>query len=195
MELVIQESQINILYSVDIENDYVYYTNTDKQIYRTKIDSGEEELILDTTAYNLNLKDGYLYYLNYVDAENEDYTVCLYRAKADGTEKEAQKVKELSTYSSYINVVGDWVMYLDHDNESGFINLVNKDMTGTEKKIYNLEYAEYYNETVDESNVSETPETPEDTATPSDATNTTVTDTTTTPAPTNTEAPVANTVQ
>ena len=183
------------LYSVDIENDYVYYTNTDKQIYRTKIDSGEEELILDTTAYNLNLKDGYLYYLNYVDAENEDYTVCLYRAKADGTEKEAQKVKELSTYSSYINVVGDWVMYLDHDNESGFINLVNKDMTGTEKKIYNLEYAEYYNETVDESNVSETPETPEDTATPSDATNTTVTDTTTTPAPTNTEAPVANTVQ
>ena len=86
-------------------------------------------------------------------------------------------------------------MYLDHDNESGFINLVNKDMTGTEKKIYNLEYAEYYNETVDESNVSETPETPEDTATPSDATNTTVTDTTTTPAPTNTEDPVANTVQ
>jgi hypothetical protein len=169
------------LYSVDIENDYIYYTNTDKQIYRTKVDSGEEELILDTTAYNLNLKDGYLYYLNYLDAENEDYTVCLYRVKADGTEKEPQKVKQLSTYSSYINVVGDWVMYLDHDDESGFINLVNKNMTGTEKKIYNLEYAQYYDETIDESSVSGNTETPVETTpeTPAEATNT--------------EAPVTNT--
>lgn len=179
------------LYSVDIEDEYVYYTNTDKQIYRTKIDSGEEELILDTTAYNLNLKDGYLYYLNYVDAENENYTVCLYRVKADGTEKESQKVKELSTYSSYINVVGDWVMYLDHDDESGFINLVNKDITGTEKKIYNLNYAEYYDTPIDETTGTENTDNTTSTEAPAEATNVVVENTTTTQI--NTEVPVANT--
>lgn len=132
------------LYSVDISGNYVYYTNTDKQIYRTEIDSGEEQLVLDDTAYNLNLNGDYLYFLNYLDIENEDYTVALFRVKADGTETEAQNIKTLSSYSTFINVINDWVMYMDNDSTSGFINLVNKNATGEEKKIYVLDYASYY---------------------------------------------------
>ncbi len=138
------------LYSVDIYGDYVYYTNTDKQIYRTKIDSGVEELILDDTAYNLNLGGDYLYFLNYLDAENEDYTVALFRVKADGSEEQAENIKTLSSYSTFINVVGDWVMYMDNDSTSGFINLVNRKGTGEEKKIYELDYASYYESIIGE---------------------------------------------
>ncbi len=152
------------LYSVDIAGNYVYYTNTDKQIYRTAIDSGEEELVLDDTAYNLNLSGDYLYFLNYVDAENEDYTVALFRVKVDGSETEAQNIKTLSSYSTFINVVGDWVMYMDNDSESGFINLVNKNANGEEKKIYELNYASYYESIEDEvtSDDGENVQTPEE---------------------------------
>lgn len=131
------------LYSVDIKGKYVYYANENKQICRTKIDSGKEELILDTTAYNLNLKNNYLYFLNYLDPDAEERVVCLYRIKADGSQKEAENIKTLSTYSSYINVVGDWVMYLDYDETSGFINLVNANGNGKEKQVYILKYEDY----------------------------------------------------
>ena len=143
------------LYSVDVSENYIYYTNAEKQIYKTEIDSGEQELILDTTAYNLNLKDNYLYFLNYADVENEDYTVCLYRIKADGSDEQAQNIKTLSSYSGYINLVGDWVMYMDSDDNSGFINLVKSDASGEEKKIYTLNYEEYYNSINDTEDTAE----------------------------------------
>lgn len=170
------------LYSVDISGKYVYYTNTDKQIYRTEIDSGVEELILDDTAYNLNLNGDYLYFLNYLDAENEDFTVALFRVKADGTETEAENIKTLSSYSTFINVVGDWVMYMDNDETSGFINLVNKNGTGEETKIYVLDYASYYsdNEVIETEETETTtdtevaPQEGEDTNTTASETNTAV---------------------
>lgn len=155
------------LYSVDIAGNYVYYTNTDKHIYRTKIDSGEEELILAKTAYNLNLKNNYLYFLNYVDAENEDYTVALYRIKADGSQEQEEAIKTLSLAAKYINVVGDWVMYMDYDKTSGFINLVNRKGTGAESKIYVLEYDES-----DSNEPEEVPTEPDANTVPTEATDT-----------------------
>lgn len=159
------------LYSVDISGNYVYYTNTEKQIYRTKIDSGESELVLDDTAYNLNLNGDYLYFLNYLDEENEDYTVALFRVKADGTQEQAENIKTLSSYSTFIDVVGNWVMYMDNDDTSGFINLVDKNGSGEEKKIYVLDYSSYY-ENVDnvenpeqQENTEVVPEEPTDTNT------------------------------
>lgn len=157
------------LYSVNISDDYIYYTNIDKQIYRTKLDSGEAELILDTTAYNLNLNGDYIYYLNYKDLENADYTVCLFRIKADGSEDSPTTLKELDTYSSFINIVGDWVVYMDSNDTEGFINLVKTDGSD-EKCLYLLDYENYYSsissddydeedytdkETVDEETVDE----------------------------------------
>jgi hypothetical protein len=136
------------LYSVNISGDYVYYTNEDKQIYKTKLDSNEEELVLDTTAYNMNLKDDYIYYLNYKDLENEDYTVCIYRLKLDGSEPE--RIKELATYSSFIDIIDDWVIYMDSDDTSGFINIVKTDGSD-EKQLYLLDYEEYYSSLEDES--------------------------------------------
>lgn len=127
------------LYSVNIEKDYIYYTNEEKQIYKTKIDSGNEELVLDTTAYNLNIKDNYLYYLNYVDFENQDLTVCIFRIKADGSSQEPEKVKTLETYSSFIDVVGNWVVYLDSTDSSAYIKMVKIDGS-KEEELFNLNY-------------------------------------------------------
>lgn len=165
------------LYSVNIADDYVYYTNIDKQICKTKIDSGTSEVILDTTAYNMNLYKDYIYFLNYKDLENEDYTVCLYRIKTDGSEKEATNIKELDTYSSFINIIGDWVIYMDSNETEGFINLVKNDGSD-EVCLYLLDYEEYYgNATADSAeNTSETTEETETTTqdTSTDETNTNV---------------------
>lgn len=131
------------LYSVNILGDYVYYTNESKQICRVKIDGGESELLYDTTAYNMNASGKYIYYLNYADEANSDYTVCLYRVKANGSTKEPENIKALETYSSFIDVVGDWIIYMDSSEEEGFINLV-KTNGKKEIKVYSLNYNEYY---------------------------------------------------
>lgn len=136
------------LYSVNIIGDYVYYTNESKQICRVKIDGGESELLYDTTAYNMNASGKYIYYLNYADEANSDYTVCLYRVKANGSTKTPENIKALETYSSFIDVVGDWIIYMDSNEEEGFINLV-KTNGKKEIKVYSLNYNEYYSSVED----------------------------------------------
>lgn len=171
------------LYSVNISGDYVYYTNVDKKICRTKIDSGKPEEILDTSAYNMNLYEDYIYFLNYKDIENEDYTVCLYRIKADGSEKEATTIKELDTYSSFINIIGDWVIYMDSNETEGFINLVKTDGSN-ERCVYLLNYEEYYNSVSSENNTAQPEtETTEEPTVDETAPEATPENTETTPAP------------
>ena len=134
------------LYSVNVEGDYIYYGDSNKNIYKTKIGSGVEEVLYDNIeAYNLNTSEGYAYYLNYLDAENSNYTVCLFRVKLDGSTETPEKLKELATYSSFIDVVGDWVIYMDSSDEAGFINLVNKHGKEKEVELYRLNYDAFYN--------------------------------------------------
>ncbi len=134
------------LYSINVEGDYIYYTGEDKKIYRTKIDSKEEELVYDTEAYNLNVENGYAYYLNYLDAENEDLTVGIYKVSVEPSEgKEAELLKTLDTYSSFLNVVGDWILYMDSGEKAGWINLLKTDGSGETVELYYLDYEQYYN--------------------------------------------------
>lgn len=132
------------LYSVNIEGEYVYYTNEDKQICRTKIDSNKEEKISDVEAYNLNVNNGFAYYLNYKDVENEDYTVCIYKIDLNSEDRSPVIVKELDTYSSFLNIVGDWALYMDSNEVAGFINIVNIE-TSEVVQLYYLDYKNYAN--------------------------------------------------
>lgn len=134
------------LYSVNIEDNYIYYTNEDKKIYRTRLDSNEEELVYDSQAYNLNVSGEYAYFLNYKDEANEDYTVCIYRVTLDPSfeGKKAETIKELETYSSFLNVIDDWILYMDSSDTAGTINLVKIDGSD-EKNLYTLKYEDYYN--------------------------------------------------
>ena len=133
------------IYSVNIEGDYIYYSDDAKKLYKTKIGSNVEELVYDNIeAYNLNTNDGYAYYLNYLDIEADDYTVCLFRVNLDGTTQQPEKLKEMATYSSFIDVVGDWVIYMDSSDESGYINLVHKEGKKDDIELYRLDYASFY---------------------------------------------------
>ncbi|MBQ7409796.1 MAG: DUF5050 domain-containing protein [Clostridia bacterium] len=144
------------LYSVNIEENTIYYSDIDKKIYKTEIDSNEEQLLYgDLEAYNLNTSKGYAYYLDYLDPENEDYTVCIYRVKLDGSTEAPELIKKLDTYSSFIDVVGKWVIYMDSNSEAGFINLVSVDGKDEVVQLYYLDYSEYY-EKVEESDYSDT---------------------------------------
>lgn len=133
------------LYSVSIEGKYIYYSDSNKKLYRTEIGSNKEELLYDNIeVYNLNTNDGYAYYLNYLDAENGDLTVCLFRVKLDGSTHTPEKLKEMESYSSFINIVGKWVMYMDSTDDAGLINLINKNGKGDEVELYRLDYASVY---------------------------------------------------
>ena len=135
------------LYSVNIEGKYVYYSDSNKKLYRTEIGSNvEETLYEDIETYNLNTNNGYAYYLNYLDEDNGDYTVCLFRVKLDGSTQTPENLKQLESYSQFIDVVGNWVIYMDSSDEAGFINLVNKNGTGDELELYRLDFAAYYDE-------------------------------------------------
>ena len=139
------------LYSIDVKDDYVYYTNPDKELFRTKMGSNEEERYTDIVAYNLNLNGKYLYYLNY---ENDTNVVCIYRVKADETSAKPEKIKAMDNASQFINVIDDYVYYMDYNDESGFINLVKRDGSEEIIQLYLLEYEKFY-ETIDEGNTEE----------------------------------------
>lgn len=127
------------LYSVNINGDYVYYTDSDKKIYKTKIGSEVEELVLDTSAYNLNYYKGYLYYFNYDESEDNTSKVCIFRVKANGKGNDKEKIKELDTYSSFLDIASDRIVYMDSNDNHAYIKLLNLDGSH-ENIVYDLDY-------------------------------------------------------
>jgi hypothetical protein len=75
----------------------------------------------------MNVKGDYIYYLNYKDEseDSSDDTVCIHRVKTDGTGHEI--ILEMENYTSFINILGDWIYYTDHSDNAYYINLVKTD--------------------------------------------------------------------
>jgi hypothetical protein len=154
------------LYSITLDGDYIYYTDSEKNICKIKVDGTSQETVLETSAYNMNLNGDYIYYLNYKDADSEDnpdYTVCVFRTKKDGTDN--QIIKELNTYSSFLDIVGMQVFYMDSSKSEGFINLVDS-KTLTEIELYSISYDTYdeegdYDQDADDTDFEDTDSTDE----------------------------------
>jgi len=123
-----------------LEQNFIYYVDENQHLARTPIMGGDTEKITDYTVYNMNIHNGFIYYLNYKDEASEDYTVAVYKLSLDGGEP--QLIKELSNYSSFLNVVDDYVYYMDMDEEKAFINLVNVNDLN-EIRLYEWEYENY----------------------------------------------------
>ena len=137
------------LYSVNIKGDYIYYTKevTDEEtgyskipIYRTKIDSNKEELVADTTAYNLNLYGNDLYYFNYNSSNEEESKVCIYKVNSKGTNQKPEQLKVLDRYSTFLNIANDRIIYMDQNTDHGYIKAINLD-GNKEIKLYEIEYS------------------------------------------------------
>ncbi len=136
-----EERQINgsRIFTPMFSGDDLYYINSNHVLAKMPIKGGEEEVVLDHTIYNMNLVEDTIYYLNYKDEANEDYTVAVYKLKVNGGEPEI--IKDLFNYSSFLNVVGDYVYYMDMNEEQAFVNLVNvKDKS--EIQLCNWKYNE-----------------------------------------------------
>lgn len=130
----------NRLYNANIVGNYIYYVNEDNnEIRRINMDGTNDIKIYSTRAYNMNVYGDYIYYLDYKTAntENADEPICIHRVKKDGTEHEV--IVEMENYSYFINIVGNWIYYTDHNDNSYYINLLKTD--GTDKiNLYTYNY-------------------------------------------------------
>lgn len=140
------------LYTVNVINDVIYYTDKDLRIYKVNLDGTENELVFETEAYNLNVTEDYIYYLNYADIENEDKTICINRVNLDGTDH--QIIKKLYSGTSFVNIVGDWALYMDSTLEAGYIKIVKIDGS-EEKDLYVMDFKKLYEQYTDTSIVEE----------------------------------------
>lgn len=136
-----------VMYDLNVVNDTIYFINKDGNFCKVSVNGGDVTVVSELSIYNANVSKGYVYYMRYDNPEAQDYIVGLYRMKLDGSEE--QKLKTFSNYSSFINVVGDWVMYSDNDNDNGYMGMTKID--GSEdKNIYTLKFEDMEEENPEE---------------------------------------------
>ncbi|MGN1299303.1 MAG: DUF5050 domain-containing protein [Candidatus Scatovivens sp.] len=117
------------LYSINIVKDDVYYVNEEKNVYKVNLETGEKSEVSKTAAYNMNISNNVIYFMNYCD---EQYNIAIYKMDLDGSNEE--KLLQLDSYSTFLDVVGNKVMYMDSNDEKGVINLLD----GKTKETANL---------------------------------------------------------
>ena len=146
----------DVMYDLNIVGDDLYYVNGEGKFCKKNKD-GDEEVIYESEIYNVNIKNGIAYFMKYVETEDseniEDGIVGLYSMKIDGTEEKL--LKKFKSYSSFINVVGDWIMYSDQDNENGYMGMQKIDGS-QEINLYEINFsnmAGYSEQSIDDGNV------------------------------------------
>ena len=120
------------LYNPNIVGNKIYYVNGDNsEIHRVDVNGENDTVIYKSPAYNMNVSDGYIYYLNYKNenADSEDEIICIHKIRIDGTEHEV--ICDMENYSSFINVVGNWIYYTDFNEDRYYINMIKTDGSNT----------------------------------------------------------------
>lgn len=128
------------LYNLNVIKNDIYYVNGENsEIHKIGIDDKNDTVICKSPAYNMNVSGDYIYYINYKNenADSDDEPVCIHRIKTDGTEH--QIVCEMKNYTSFIDIVGDWIYYTDHDDYGYYINLIKIDGKET-VQLYEYKY-------------------------------------------------------
>lgn len=140
------------LYSINVVDEYIYYINADKSIYKIKVDGTDKTLISDKViAYNLNVTKDKIYYMSSL-ADNPN-KLAIYTMNLDGSDN--KMVYELYNYSSFLNIVDDKIVFMDSTEKSATMNMINSD--GSENiYLYELK-AEDLIGTTDNSNNESTP--------------------------------------
>ena len=141
------------IYTPDFYNGYIYYINNSQQVARQPIKGGNEEVIHEKPIYNMNIHDGYIYYLDYKDENSGNYAVSVYRISVNGGE--AELIKDLSYYASFLDITDGYIYYMDMDDEKSFINLINlKDKSEKELYHWNYDNSDETNEELPENSAS-----------------------------------------
>lgn len=132
-----------IIYTPQIQGDYIYYTDENMELYRIPVVGGEPEKIIDVPAYDLNVTDNGIYYLSYRNQEEVDYSLVIYKADLDGGNIE--EVQELEYATSFIDVLNNkYIYYMDSNGENQKIFLKSLDIENkTTVNLYEWNYGDY----------------------------------------------------
>lgn len=112
------------IYKPYIYQEDIYYLDNSQQLVRISIENGQETVI-DDMVYNLNLYDHNIFYLKQQTVENQEEEIGIGIYKFDLKMGESSLVKEISYYTSFINVVNGYIYYMDIGEESTAIKLLN----------------------------------------------------------------------
>lgn len=121
------------IYNPCIYGENIYYIDIDQQMVKISLNDGQEEILDDDFVYNINPYNDQIFYLKKEFTENydmddelsseENENIGIYKLNlANG---ESSLVKEISHYTSFINVVNGYVYYMDIDNSYTYIKLVD----------------------------------------------------------------------
>ena len=141
------------LYNINVVGDYIYYQTQNGYPSKVKIDGTENTMISDEVAYNMNVTEEGIFYLNYYQIDDTDAGVAVYRMDLDGSN--VTQLVKLDTYSEMLCEFGDWLYYSDSDNEVGRFELISKD--GKQSiTLYSLDLSVYYeDDETDSENITE----------------------------------------
>ena len=135
-------------YSYFLQDDTLYYLNTDEELYAVKAKDGKSEKLADDVSIVYN-EDGKIYYLN-----NED---TLYTIKGD------QSKKIGTSTSNYIDraLRGDKIVYLTEDhvlyvNDEKIASNVSKFVAYVDKVVYYTEDGQIESVSIDKLSKKET---------------------------------------
>ena len=125
-------------------DDYIYYIDANKAIYKVKTDGTNNVKITDEVqAYYLNIINNKILYMDFV----EDKAVALFSMDLDGTN--IKEVYRLENYSSFLNAVDNKVIFMDSNAEGASINMI--DLDGSNKvSLYELKKREGVENVVEE---------------------------------------------
>lgn len=125
------------LYSINVVGDYIYYVDENKNIGKIKMDGTENQVLSKgISAYNMNISDKYIFYMNYTSDTQEK--IAIYRMNLDGSNN--TEIYTLDSYSSFLNVVDGEVVFMDSNDEAISINIIDAD--GKKKNtLYELKYS------------------------------------------------------
>jgi hypothetical protein len=111
--------------SMNIENGYLYYCinkpgTYENYIYKIKLDGSGRTKINTKSVFNINVKNGWIYYSN-----EDELEPGLHRIKVDGTED------QFMMYGGYlaVNISGDWVYVIDRGNSAYTLTRIKLDGT------------------------------------------------------------------
>ena len=137
MKAVVEDEYLSY---IDVDDSYIYFTDSDNILCKTKINSGKkEELYKTRKVYHLNVKGDYAYFYSYTDNSE----VALYRINLKSIDKGAQAIKVLNTTTPCLNIVMDRLYITDRDDAGGFvIKLLNAKKIDDSAIIYSYQYTD-----------------------------------------------------
>lgn len=132
----------NKIYTPVIYNNYIFYLTEDRYIHRVGVDGKNDIMLSDSKAYNLNVSDDGVFYLDYVySSDNEIEALAIYRMDFDG--KNNKKIYELKESTNSVCLLKDWVFFIDSDEDSMYMDIVSPD--GKQHiNLITLDFADYY---------------------------------------------------